>query len=111
MAKLSITDLQKTSILDAVDSALQDAFAEGTKGTPSNVTHLPEMYGYASILTADQQLAVKVAFKQVIAALIKTLEIDPVNTHTIPVGKVTPGGSPGYIAIRNGIVVAYSDPT
>lgn len=74
MAALSITDNQKTTIIDPIDAMLDSAFTSGVTA-PSTPSVLPKMDRYASLASADR-LAVRVAFKQVVAALIKAINVD-----------------------------------
>lgn len=84
MAKLQITDAQKTFV-DAADTHLHNAFLEGT-AAPSSPTALPPMELYDTLSEADPipgqpgqtrdlKAGVRLVFRQVLAAVAKALNI------------------------------------
>lgn len=116
MAKLQITDAQKTAIVDAVDQHLDDAFREGVSA-PSSPSALPEMELYSTLTVdpvtgKDMKLGVRVVFRQVIAAIAKVLNIkQPLpNGFSGNVDVNTPTGTHTW-TIQDGFVITTDSGT
>lgn len=114
MSKLNI-DVSQKVILETLDENLEKAFSEGTSTLIPPEDVLPAMDRYTSLETAIRN-TVKVVFRQVVASLIKTLNINqPLPetkfSGTIVLQKITSLGMDGYIVVQNGIVTSYTPPT
>ncbi|NDD84346.1 hypothetical protein EBZ38_08755 [bacterium] len=121
MAKLTIKNTQKDA-LDLIDQNLESAFLEGTDSSPSglpppeNLNVLGTMPKYNEFNT-DIRNSIKLVFKQVVASILKTLNIYqplPANrfTGTIVLKTLNPGvGMDGSITVVDGMVTGYTPPT
>jgi hypothetical protein len=94
MAKLEITDAQKSQVIDALDIALDQAFADGVTA-PSTPDVLDPMPRYSSMSPADKQ-AVRDIFRQVLAANLVTA------TGGAEGGFLAGFGTSTHIALWNG---------
>lgn len=112
MAKLAISPAQKTTVVDAVDTHLQNAFAEGVEVLPSTPV-LDPMQFYATRLTSPMQTQTKDTFRLVVAALIKVLGITgPLTAPAFQAGGLTTaitykksdGVTNGTLTFTNGIL-------
>jgi hypothetical protein len=118
MAKLQVSNTQHTQILVPVDTHLENAFAEGVEYESSPGVYSPSLNKtdkYTDLANSDRSL-VKDSFRQIIAAILKVLNIDkplpPVRfTGTISLAKLTSGGTNGSITVTDGIITAYTPPT
>lgn len=112
MAKLSLTDIQKTGILDVLDTHLDNAEGEGISA-PSYPTAVDPMTGYTDFTTA-QKTALKSTWKHVVGALIKVLGITGafaagafVTGQTVVISyRKSDGVSNGTLTFTNGILVS-----
>lgn len=123
MAKLRISDNQKSLIITAIDAHLENAFLNGVD-TESTATVLEEMDKYDELSTTpvapatrSERAQVKDVFRQIVAAVVKVLEIDrplPATkfSGTVALRKLTDvTGTDGSLTVVDGIITAYTPPT
>lgn len=110
MAKLSITEVQRTDIVEAVDQHIHDAFSEGVS-SPEAPNALPpmELYsglGFDQATGKDLKLSIRLPFRQVIAAIAKVLNIKkPLpNGFSGAVDVSTPSGTQ-TLNVQDGFIV------
>lgn len=113
MPKLNISQTQKDA-LDNIDSNMQSVFSEGAQAGVTEALPLMEKY---SELAGEVQNSVKLVFKQVIAAVLKSLNIHkPLpaikfsGTVALP-ASIPNQGNDGSITVDEGMVTALSAPT
>lgn len=107
---LSVSSSQKTTILDPLDTPLQQAFSDGV-GVAS-VRFLEAIQKYTD-LTPEQQLLVKDTFKLVVAAMLVTMNVKAPLPNVITDGGGITGtfsfqdnlGANRQIVIQNGLIV------
>lgn len=114
MAKLSINSDQATQIVDAVDQHLERVFAEGAEA-PGRPNLLAATLYYTSLVSSDRSL-IKDCFRQVIAAVVKVLNIDrplPSSrfTGTVILARRVPLGTEGSLTVTDGMITGYTPPT
>jgi hypothetical protein len=120
MAKLRITDAQKTGIIDPIDADLHAAFNEGVD-TATVVTVLPMMTKYDTLTdqvapptdTRTGQQSVRDIFRQMMAAIIAVLGITGpfaagafVAGQSVTISYKKSDGSTGTMTFTNGILTA-----
>lgn len=109
---LSITDAQAVNVVDAVDAHIEDAFAAGVDA-PSYPALLDAMTEYTS-LSSSQKAGVKDVFRQVVAAIAKTLGITgPFAAGAFTTGQTVvisymkaDGVTTGTLTFTNGVLTA-----
>lgn len=111
MARLQLTANQAAALTD-LDDALHRAFGEGVDGDTQDL--MAPIEGYQDDFTPLQQDQTRLTFMNVAAAAISALNIpgalNEVET-TIPIARITPGGTDGSLTFTDGILTARVDPT
>ncbi len=111
----AITENQKTTILEPVDTKLELAFSEGVT-SPGPVDYLPAVPLYGRVRAKDK-VVTRDWVLSVLASLVSTMGFDQPGLGTaaapvvIPIGPLSDGGSPGSITVVGGLVVDRVDPT
>lgn len=112
MPKLNISQNQK-QVLDSVDSNMQSVFSEGAE--TNGLSSLPLMDKYSE-LASEVQNSVKLVFKQLVASVLKSLNIDkPLPevkfSGTVSIPSTIPNqGNDGSITVDEGIVTSLTAP-
>lgn len=116
MAKHTITANQHALILEAMTTAMDNAFGEGVQVSPTT-PYLDPTTGYLTRLKPKERKGFKDTFKQLFSTLISTMNWDrpglgtPSSPVVVPLAKLTGGGTNGSLTIVGGLIVARVDPT
>lgn len=106
MAKLTVTTSQKT-LVNALDALLEEALAEGVQDG-ALVEVVQPLSHYTDLDSATIRPSVRDSYRSVFAAYVSACAG---LTTTVPLAKLTGGGSNGSLTFTNGILTAKSDPT
>lgn len=112
MAKLLLTIAQSSNVITPIDEHLENALAEGVMAVTQEI--VPPMEKYATLETT-QKTGVKNTFRQIVAALIKTLNITGqfapgafTSGLTTTVGFKKQDGTNGVLTFTNGVLTNVS---
>lgn len=113
MSALDLTANQHT-LLETFDAIVDSAFGSGI--TYTSLPYIPKQNNWNNLRSKDRDL-IHAGFKQTIALLLAALFIDrvglgtPAAPVTVPLAKLTGGGSAGSLTVIGGLIVAKTDPT